>query len=512
MHYNHYTLSALAAQLDEQLVGYAFQTCFSQEKDELMLGLSNGAQDFWIHATLTGAFQCLSFPETFFRARRNSIDLLAPLVGKTVLRVDVAENERTLILEVGEQYVLVFKMHGRQANILLFEQDEVIDIFHQKFSQDYELSREELDRPIRQDQEAFLEQGVKKTFPTFGKPLRKYLQLDRLPSREAQWEQIVAFLPQLKQPTFYIVLQEELPELLLFPASDIIHQTTNPIEALNVFYQEWRGRFFLIEEKKQALKKVDKRLRQTKNYIRKAEAKLEEMDGDQRYEEIGHILMANLHQIPAGSKQVELYDFYQDKPITIKLKRELSAPDNAAVYYRKAKNQQIEYDTLLENLEAKEKLERKLKKIRAEIEGFEQVKPLRKFLKSHKLGEKSQRQATPELPFREFVFKGYTIWVGKNAKTNDLLTQRYAKKNDVWLHARSVSGSHVVIRQQNQAAIPQDVIERAAQLAAYYSKRKSEGLCPVIYTPKKYVRKPKGAAPGAVVVEKEQVLMVEPQL
>ena len=59
--------------------------------------------------------------------------------------------------------------------------------------------------------------------------------------------------------------------------------------------------------------------------------------------------------------------------------------------------------------------------------------------------------------------------------------------------------------------MPNTVLEKAAQLAAYYSKRKTDSLCPVIYTPKKWVRKPKGSAPGAVVVEREKVLLVKPE-
>jgi predicted ribosome quality control (RQC) complex YloA/Tae2 family protein len=48
-------------------------------------------------------------------------------------------------------------------------------------------------------------------------------------------------------------------------------------------------------------------------------------------------------------------------------------------------------------------------------------------------------------------------------------------------------------------------------LAAYHSKRKTDTLCPVAYTPKKYVRKRKGDPAGAVVVEREKVILVEPQ-
>lgn len=69
----------------------------------------------------------------------------------------------------------------------------------------------------------------------------------------------------------------------------------------------------------------------------------------------------------------------------------------------------------------------------------------------------------------------------------------------------------MVIKYQSGKKIPKDVIERAAQLAAYYSKRKTESLCPVAYTTKKYVRKRKGDPAGAVIVEREEVILVEPK-
>ena len=114
------------------------------------------------------------------------------------------------------------------------------------------------------------------------------------------------------------------------------------------------------------------------------------------------------------------------------------------------------------------------------------------------------------LPYHEFEFKGFKIWVGKNAISNDELTQKYSFKEDLWLHAKDVAGSHVLIKYRAAKPFPKDVIERAASLAAYYSKRKNESLCPVTVTPKKFVRKRKGDPVGAVVVEREEVLLVTP--
>jgi predicted ribosome quality control (RQC) complex YloA/Tae2 family protein len=109
------------------------------------------------------------------------------------------------------------------------------------------------------------------------------------------------------------------------------------------------------------------------------------------------------------------------------------------------------------------------------------------------------------------VVDSFRVLIGKNAKNNDLLTQKYAYKDDLWLHARDVTGSHVILKYQAGKPFPRPVIERAAELAAWHSKRRTDSLCPVTVTPKKFVRKPKGMAPGQVIIEKEDVVLVVPR-
>ena len=48
------------------------------------------------------------------------------------------------------------------------------------------------------------------------------------------------------------------------------------------------------------------------------------------------------------------------------------------------------------------------------------------------------------------------------------------------------------------------------RLAAYFSRRKNEALVPVTYTLKKFIRKTRHLAPGEVIVEREEVLLIEP--
>ena len=114
--------------------------------------------------------------------------------------------------------------------------------------------------------------------------------------------------------------------------------------------------------------------------------------------------------------------------------------------------------------------------------------------------------------FRHYLIeKKYHVFVGRDSKTNDLLTLKFAKQNDYWFHARSVSGSHVVLRNENpKESIPKNILKLTASIAAYHSKAKTAGMVPVSYTQKKYVVKKKGMEPGKVALLKEEVLIVEP--
>jgi predicted ribosome quality control (RQC) complex YloA/Tae2 family protein len=123
-------------------------------------------------------------------------------------------------------------------------------------------------------------------------------------------------------------------------------------------------------------------------------------------------------------------------------------------------------------------------------------------------------QASEErLPYRRFELPGgWEVRVGRGARDNAALTARYSSPHDLWLHARGVPGSHVVLRRPTRTATPgREVIEAAAALAAYNSRARTQALVPVIVTERKYVRPVKGGAPGLVRVDREEVLMVEPR-
>ncbi len=514
MHNNFYFLRQLSVRLSQFLPGGQLETCFSQNKDELIIGFALSESDFYIKAHFLSDFCCLFFPQDFHRSRRNSIDLFTELSSKTVSAVRQYENERCFGILFEEDYELLFKMHGNRANIVLFQRGEFVSMFKNKLHNDKELQPDRLDRSLPYGEEVLnsKEGDYSSLFPTFGKVVKRYLQQQTYEEKgiEAKWKLLQEVEAQLLTPEYTITEIANQITFSLLPLGTIRRSHMDPITAINDFFLTYSSEQQLYKEKSVLLGGLQKALKQTKNYLLKTGRKLQEIKDGTGYEVWANVLMANLHQVPAQAERVELFNFYDDSTISIPLKRKLSPQKNAEVFYRKSKNQKLEIQQLEKVLSQKELQALQWEEHIEAIEAIDHLKNLRAYVKEHRLGKKNEVAQSAPKPYTEFIIDGYSVWVGRNAKHNDELTLKHAWKEDLWLHAKDVSGSHVVIKQQSGKTTPKNVIEKAAALAAYYSKRKTDTLCPVIVTPKKYVRKRKGDPAGAVIVEKEDVILVKP--
>lgn len=514
MHNNYYFLRKLSAQLETVIKDSVISECFSQTKDELVIRFEIKERSFFIKASLQSEFCCLFFQDDFNRARKNSVDLFEPLIGLYVEGITQFNNERSFAIDLSESYRLLFKMHGNRANVVLFRHNEAIQLFRNHLTTDADIHLNKLDREIDFSFEAF-EQNINDLpalYYTFGKPVWNFLERNSFSEKSdvEKWQAIQDLLAYLKNPMFYIAEVDGNLLLSLFLDGTILKKFKQPIEAINEFFLTYTRSAAFIREKSEALSRLKTRLQSSLSYLVKSNKKLQELQRDTHYKEWADLLMANLHAIKPGHDKISLPDFYhENKMVEIKLKKDLSAQKNAEVFYRKSKNQQIEIQKLTESFQAKQKEVGETQQRIAAIESTADLKALRELTGSSGIKPKAEKE-TP-LPYHELVFNGYKIWVGKNAQHNDTLTLKYSFKEDLWLHAKDVPGSHVIIKYQAGKKFPKDVIERAAQLAAFNSKRKTESLAAVAFTPKKFVRKRKGDPAGAVVVEREEVILVEPK-
>jgi predicted ribosome quality control (RQC) complex YloA/Tae2 family protein len=227
---------------------------------------------------------------------------------------------------------------------------------------------------------------------------------------------------------------------------------------------------------------------------------------------LGDLILARFGEIPRGRDRVTLTDF-QGEEVEVELDPALSPHENAARYYdeaarlgraraalpdriRKAEEALAEWEELVEGVRAGE----------AAPQGLEdRLGPPRGGGGSGRFGK------GPSLPYRRFTSSGgLEIRVGRGARANDDLTFRHSSPDDVWLHARQAPGAHVILRWGRDEAPPRRDLTEAAVLAALHSEARHSAKVPVDWTWRKYVRKPRKAAPGAVTPDRVQTLFVEP--
>nr|HPI79117.1 NFACT RNA binding domain-containing protein [Cyclobacteriaceae bacterium] len=472
MHNNFYLLRQLVPELNEKLTGHAVVSCFSQNKDELIIGFDNGDGPFFIKAQLH-PFPCLTFPGHFNRARKNSVDLFGELILKKVTGTTQFDNERSFSINVENGYSLVFKMHGHHANILLAKGQQVVKIFRNQFTADKDIVPSGLHRTIDWGKDFFVQNRdkLKQAYFTLGKTVWEYLDARGFNTlgHDQRWELLNETVKQLEAPTYYITKQNGQIRLSLLNHGEVLKVFAHPIEALNEFFHQHHTTGALHKEKTRMQKKLIATIGMCGNYMAKNRKKLDETILDAPYKSWADILMANLHQVEKGSKKVQVMGF-DGKEVTIPLKPGLNAQQNAQVFYRKAKNQEIEIKKLSGAMVQKEN---EMEAARQQLVQLEEAGTWAEFKLLFK-GPKTKAKKESEPPFHQVGYMGYKIWIGKNAQNNDLLTLKYAHKDDLWLHAKDVSGSHVVVKNQAGKAIPKEVVVRAAELAAYNSKRKTE--------------------------------------
>lgn len=240
------------------------------------------------------------------------------------------------------------------------------------------------------------------------------------------------------------------------------------------------------------------------------------------YARKGQLLLANRAVVRRGERMVELPDYGDPSQCAhqIELDPALSVEENAKRYFalhRKAKrgveivNRRRAVTTgrlatlrglVLEAEAAKEAVE--LQRIDAALAPVARRRPVRDRAAA------GDRQSEGPAPRAFRSSDGLPILVGRSGVGNDRLTWRLARSHDLWLHAQGIPGSHVVVRLDKGKATPPRTLREAAQLAAYYSRARGQVKVPVDYALRKYLRKPKAAAPGVVLLTQEKTIVVQP--
>lgn len=288
-------------------------------------------------------------------------------------------------------------------------------------------------------------------------------------------------------------------------------------ELLDRFYYGKAERDRVKQQANDLERFIKNELNKNKKKIKKLEQSLSDAEKADRYQLFGELLTANMYAAKKGMKEIEVVDYYDDNGATVTIPLDpLKTPSENAqslfVKYQKLKNSvdivkeqinltniEIDYfEGLLQQIESASPKD--IEEMREELaeEGYLKMRKRR--------GKAKPKNQKPTLD-HYLSSDDAEIIVGKNNKQNEYVTNKLARRDEIWLHTKDIPGSHVVIREE--APSEQTLLE-AATIAAFFSKAKDSSSVPVDYTKIRHVKKPSGAKPGFVIYENQTTLYVTP--
>ena len=433
-----------------------------------------------------------------------------------------------------EKYTLIIEIMGKASNIFLTSKDKILSAL-------YFTSIDVGNRVIMT--------GARYTLPFEEKKISPlYLENENFPfETETFMEKIEGvgrafalecsqdyhtfkkYLSSYKPVMYEIINHEKIQKVLTYNEFSEFNQKENVTlenerkyfetlnKGLNAYFKTTITSNVISEKKKNLLKYVDSQIKKFKKIEKNIKVDLKKNENFEKYKNIGDILAANMHQIKYGMKKITVFDFYNNEEVTINLDPLLSPNDNLNFYYNK-------YNKGKRTISA---LDSRFLDIQNEIRYFEEIKmfiekendfigieeienELNLSNSGNKIKNKIKLNKSKKRELLSFDYKGFQIFVGRNNKENEEISFSKGQPNDIWMHAKDIPGSHVLILRNNQK-VPDDVLLHAATLACDYSKAKKGDKVTVDYCERKFVKKIKNSKLGNVIYTNFHSLLIEVQ-
>jgi predicted ribosome quality control (RQC) complex YloA/Tae2 family protein len=527
MYKSYYFLNRYILELKTLVTNTKIKSCFSQEKDKLILSLKND-NDLFLEFSVNPGTPYINLREKFSRAKKNTVDVFPDLSETIIENILISKNDRIILIST-KKGNLYFAIRGKFTNVFFIANDQ---IFSFKKEDDSVLIniKSELENNIYINDFNYLDisdltqkpiDELRKLFPIIGKEISNEVKLRNENKSDAEALEEVLYILS-KHPTA-IYENDITGEIKIsFDGLKIFKDYKKTLfENLIAAFNTYLSKIYFQKEVDVRLKIVssyiEKELNRLTNKLNKLKFVIEKGSKEDEYNKIANLILINLNQIKQGDKEIEVADIYSEgNIIQIKLDPKLSPNQNVQNYFDRAKADRL---NLQKSIELKTFVENKYNKLllyKNKLSENASIEILEKIMNELKIKTKDVIKTQEDLSekFKHYLIENkYHVFVGKDGANNDLLTTRFARQNDYWFHARSVSGSHVVLRIDNtKDTIPKSVLKKAASLAAYHSKAKTSGISPVSYTLKKYVVKKKSMPAGQVALLKEDVLLVKPEI
>ena len=555
------TLQALTREMRDTLEGAKIDRVQQPEKDMLLLTLRTreGGRRLLISASVAGArvhytaesFENPAEPPMFCMLLRKH------LVGGRIQSVEQPEGERMLSIrlfsrdELGDESekTLAVELIGRSANIVLVGADgRIIDCLRrmeyggegrgmlpgliyrlpprQNKLSFFSCSEEELRFTIEHMEDGAFDKRLLDSFAGLSPLICRELAYRSRQDRELLLDNALALRETVSAGDFVptLVSIDGAPRDFSFMAINQYGEGASCerfdsfCALLDAFYAR-RDRAESRRRRSRELMHTVKTVQERLNRKLAAQRReLQETAGREEIRRRAELITANIYRMKKGQRELVCENYFEEDCPEIRIPLDpLKTPQqNAAALYKDFNRKKAAEEHLTVLIEQGERQNEYLGAVVDEIERAESERDLndirRELVETGYL--KKQRAAKndrskPQAPLRFLSSDGYEILVGRSNVQNDELTHKLARRTDLWLHAQKIHGSHVIIRTDGLEP-PEATIAEAASLAAWYSQGREAGKIPVDITQVRFVRKPSGAMPGAVLYTDYTTLLAQP--
>lgn len=495
------TLRAFFIENIDFFIGARLQKIQQPTRREFILSLRNNAESRKFYININPQIYHVAFIEN----DRRQIEfpkhppmfcmlLRKYLEGCRISDAVVVENERILELhfetydELSEKrsLCLCIELMGKHSNVILYDRNTSI-IIGCAHNVGAEKSR------YRE-----LQGGLKYIYPPKNTGLSNELkeQFKSLPQDKiSEYLNAESFRPAISAERY--TLFKELLE------NSVPQKSVNSM--LDEYYSKYQEQMVLKSEKDKLITNVSAKFKKVNSSIDKISTLLKKRDNTEKYKLYGELLTANLYQKKDYTDKIEVFDYIHGENITIDLDNTKTLNENAQRYfklYTKSKTTKEKSTEILNGLQIEKEY---LENILYSINAAEKLTDLAEIKSELGLEEKVSKKEQPSI--MKLDIKGFEVYIGKNNKQNDYIISKLSKDEDYWFHTRLCAGSHVLLKVRDKEP-NEEVLFECCKLAREYSSASQPSKVGVVFTKRKFIKKPPAAPLGYVIYRNEKEVLI----
>ena len=448
------------------------------------------------------------------------------LTGGIILEINQVNNDRIVIFKIKnfddlgyeKYYYLISELMGKHSNIILTNEDNIIlESLKNSYSLEYKrstISNMEYTFPptvekinpfdfssysdieFSNDDKKFL----MKSFYGVSVLLNNYFQKNL---KEDLKNSFISFCKEFDNYFKPVLLEENnKKDFYFFEVKEYSRDFESLSQLLDYYYMDIARESINKNTDKKLFNFVNSKINRLNKKIDILKNELEQANNRDDYKLKGQLLISNIYLFKKEIPEiVTLQNFYSEdlSDIEIELDPNLTIEKNSEKYFDLYKKNKRTIENLIEQIEISKQDLGYFETIKFQIENADKtdIAEIKEELIANGILKEKIKVNKKKSKSNYFVINhnGTAIYVGKNNIQNDAITNKLARRDYLWFHAKDIPGSHVVIFDNNPS---EETIEVASMLAAYYSKFKNEEYVNVDRTLIKNVKKISGAKPGLV--------------